>query len=469
MTGENAASTMYDVRDSNDESRKTKTRSAKRGTMSTYTELKKKIKDKKAVITVVGLGYVGLPIALEFCEKGYTVNGLDNNTERVNKLRKGISYVDDISSGDMRKIILKGNFVATTDNKVLGTSDVIIICVPTPLQKITEPDISYIVHASNMMRSYMRPGQLIIVESTTYPGTTREVILPELEKSGYKMDQDFYLGFSPERIDPGNPKYSLTNIPKVVGGITEKSTELGKLVYSQIVKKVVGVSSTETAEVSKLLENTFRIVNIGLINEFAMLCNKLGIDVWEVIETAKTKPFGFMPFYPGPGVGGHCIPADPMYLSWKARTIGFKTEMIDLAAEINRMIPAYVVERVCEFLKERKKKFAETKALLIGMAYKRDVNDLRESPALDIFEMLEKKKVTTSYHDPHIPHFNAAGGRKRSRKLTAALVRRQDIVIIVADHSGLDYKMIADNAKIVLDTRNVFEKKKIKGENIIKL
>jgi len=437
--------------------------------MSVYTDLKKKIETKKAVITVVGLGYVGLPIALEFCKKGYTVNGLDKNIRRVKKLRKNTSYIEDVPPEAIRKARGKGQFSVTTDDDILRSSDVIIICVPTPLRKVKEPDISYLLSASRSMKECLRSGQLIIVESTTYPGTTREVILPELEKSGCQLDKDFYLAFSPERIDPGNPRYDLTNIPKVIGGITKKGTELGRLLYSRIIERVIGVSSSEVAEVSKLLENTFRIVNIGLINEFAMLCHKLNIDVWEVIKAAGTKPFGFMPFYPGPGIGGHCIPADPMYLSWKGRTVGFETKMIDLAAQINRMIPMHIVERVAELLKRGKKRFSDARVLIMGAAYKKDVNDLRESPALEIIKGLKKKKINVTYHDTHIPYLDVHGLEMKSRDLTPLFLKKQDMVLIVTDHTGLNYRMIAKNAAMILDTRNVYGRNGIKGSNIIKL
>ncbi len=437
--------------------------------MNVYSELKKKIKNKNAVITVIGLGYVGLPIALEFCRKGYTVNGLDNNPHRIKKLKRKESYINDISSEEVREAYSKGCFSVTADSGVLRSSDVIVMCVPTPLRKIAEPDISYIVLASRSLRKKMRPGQLIVIESTTYPGTTREVILPELEKSGYSLDKDFYLAFSPERIDPGNPKYGLTNIPKVIGGVTPKSTRLGELLYSKIIDRVVGVSGAETAEVTKLLENTFRIVNIALINEFAMLCRKLKIDVWEVIEAARTKPFGFMPFYPGPGIGGHCIPADPMYLSWKARTVGFETKMIDLAARTNRMVPMYVTGQITGSLKAVRKKLGTARVLVIGVTYKKDVNDLRESPALEIIEGLKRKKINVTYHDPLIPYLNVNGIRMRSRRLTPALLKKQDIVLIVTDHSDLDYRMIAANAALAFDARNAFERHGIRGDNIAKL
>ncbi len=435
----------------------------------TYRELRKKIKGRKVTIAVMGLGYVGLPIALEFSKKGFNVIGFDTNRQRIGRLKKKISYINDISSEEIRKVFRRQRFTVTTDVKALSSADVIIVCVPTPLRKIKEPDMRYIVKASRSLRSRIRPGQLIIVESTTYPGTTRDVILPELEKSGHELDGDFFLAFSPERIDPGNEKYVFANIPKVVGGLTERSTKLSEALYGAVVKKVVGVSSAEVAETSKLLENTFRIVNIGLINEFAMLCDKLDIDVWEVIKAAGTKPFGFMTFYPGPGIGGHCIPADPMYLSWKARTVGFRTEMIDLAAQINHMIPGHVVKRAGKLLKKEGKRLKGSKVLIIGVTYKKDVNDLRESPALDIIEGLQKKKAIVEYHDPYIPYLNVPGIKMKSRKLSSGLIGKQDLVLVAADHTGLNYRMIARNARLVFDTRNVFGKKKIKGENIVKL
>ncbi len=438
--------------------------------VSVYLDLKKKIKSRTAVVTVVGLGYVGLPIALEFCKKGFKVNGLDTNANRVKKLKKGISYINDISSEDISRVLRKKKpFYVTMDEKVLDGSDAIIVCVPTPLRKTKEPNISYVISASRTLSRHLRSGQMIILESTTYPGTTREVILPVLEKRGLKADRDFYLAFSPERIDPGNPKYDFTNIPKVIGGFTKYGTELGRLLYSQVIKKVVGVSNPEAAEVTKLLENTFRIVNIGLINEFADLCHRLGIDVWEVIKAAGTKPFGFMPFYPGPGIGGHCIPADPMYLSWKAQTVGFKTKMIDLAAEVNRNVPGNIVKRIGRMLAAGRKKIKDSRIFIIGVTYKRDVNDLRESPALEIIDILQKKKAKVSYHDPYIPRLDLHGLKLRSSGLSSPCLKRQDIVLIVADHSGMDYRMIADNARLILDTRNAFARSNIKGDNIVKL
>ncbi|MBL7072444.1 MAG: nucleotide sugar dehydrogenase [Candidatus Omnitrophica bacterium] len=436
---------------------------------SVYLELKKKIKSKEAVITVVGLGYVGLPIALEFVKKGFTVNGFDLDARRVKKLSRGVSYINDIPSREVAKIKKTGKFHVTKNEKVLSSSDVIIICVPTPLRKVKEPDISFILAASRTLRRNLRGGQIIILESTTYPGTTREVILPSLEKSGLKQDKDFYLAFSPERIDPGNLKYDFTNIPKVIGAFSKRGTELGKLVYSNVIKKVVGVESPEAAEVTKLLENTFRIVNIGLVNEFARLCHKLGIDVWEVIEAAKTKPFGFMPFYPGPGIGGHCIPADPMYLSWKARKVGFETKMIDLAAKVNRDVPAHIVERAGELLKARGKKLKGSKIFVLGVTYKKDVNDLRESPALEVIEALKKKKVELRYYDPYIPYLDTAGIKEKATRLTKTMLKKQDLVLIITDHTDVDYKMISRESDLIFDTRDVMKRNKIESKHVVKL
>ena len=437
--------------------------------MSAYRDLQEKIKSKKAIVTVVGLGYVGLPMALEFCKKGFRVNGLDTSKKRVEGLRKGVSYIEDIPSSAIVATIKKGKFNVTDNMEVMGTSDVIIVCVPTPLDKKHKPDISYILSVSRTLKKHMRPGQLVILESTTYPGTTREVMLPVMEKSGLVLGKDFYLVFSPERIDPGNPKYDFRNIPKVVGGMTPRGTELAKLLYLQVTEKVVGVSSTEAAEVTKLLENTFRIVNIGLINEFAALCDKLKIDVWEVVDAAGTKPFGFMQFYPGPGVGGHCIPADPMYLSWKARKVGFRTQMIDLAAKVNRMAPNYVVERMQKILKAGGKQIKGAKILLLGVAYKKDVNDLRESPALDILQLLKEKKAKWSYYDTFIPYLDIEGLKSKPVKMTKKLLKEQDLVVILTDHSNVDYRFIAANAAKIFDTRNALGKRRIKGEHIVKL
>ncbi|MEA3560784.1 MAG: nucleotide sugar dehydrogenase, partial [Candidatus Omnitrophota bacterium] len=346
--------------------------------------LKEKIKNKTAKIAVIGLGYVGLPIALEFSKAGFTVFGIDTSKKRLKTLLSKRSYIVEISEQEIKGAINRKNFFPRQDYKILKEIDIIIICVPTPLRKTKIPNISYIMKATRTISRYFKKGSLIIVESTTYPGTTRDVILPILSKGGLIEGKDFFLAFSPERIDPGNEKYGLTDIPKVVGGINKKAGELTREVYSKIIKKVIIVSSAEAAEIVKLLENTFRIVNIGLINEFAMLCNKLNINVWEVVEAAKTKPFGFMPFYPGPGIGGHCIPADPLYLSWKARKVGFKTKMIDLASKTNLFMPHYVCQQAEQLLRQKNIGISKARILILGVTYKKDVNDLRESPALDI-------------------------------------------------------------------------------------
>ena len=437
--------------------------------ISAYNMIKKKIRTKEAVIAVVGLGYVGLPIALEFSKKGFEVIGLDNNEKRIKGLKRGVSHINDIDDQEIKQAVDSGGFNVTDNPDVLNKADAVIICVPTPLRKVKDPDISYITMASKTLKKRLRRGQIIVLESTTYPGTTREVILPILEETGLKLDEDFFLAFSPERIDPGNPKYDFTNIPKVIGGITEHGSDLGKILYSSVIKKVVPVTSPEVAEVTKLLENTFRIVNIGLINEFSNLCTKLNIDVWEVIKAAKTKPFGFMPFYPGPGIGGHCIPADPMYLSWKAKRVGFETKMIDLAAKVNRNMPVHVVERVEALLTEKNIKVKGSRIGVIGVSYKKDVNDLRESPSLDIIQHLRKMKALVEYHDPFIPFLDLYGIKDKSSKLTKAFLEKQDLILIVTDHSDIDYSLIVDNAKVIFDTRNVFEEKGIRAENIVKL
>ncbi|MDD5488146.1 MAG: nucleotide sugar dehydrogenase [Candidatus Omnitrophica bacterium] len=434
--------------------------------MSIYKTLKRKIKEKKAVITVAGLGYVGLPIALGFSRKGFMVYGLDTDRARVQQLKKNRSYINDISSSEIAAATTSGMFVPTEDTNALNRADAVIICVPTPLGKTHKPDLSFIIKISKTMKDKIRHGQLVIFESTTYPGTTREVILPILQRSGLKLGDDFFLAFSPERIDPGNPKFNFRNIPKVIGGCTKEGTELGEMLYSNVIKQVVSVSSTDAAEVTKLLENTFRIVNIGLINEFASLCNKLGIDVWEVINAAATKPFGFMPFYPGPGIGGHCIPADPIYLSWKARKVGFETKMIDLAAQVNRNVPKHIVERIEGILG---RSVSGAKIMLLGVAYKKDVNDLRDSPALDIMEILIRKKAEVVYHDPFIPEVSIKGSCRQSVKLDKKTLKAQDMAVVVTDHTDVDYRLVVRDSGIIFDTRNIFARLKIKSDNIVRL
>jgi len=432
-------------------------------------KLKGMISKKKARIAVIGLGYVGLPIVLEFAKKGFFVYGLDSNKKRIDSLKKGISYITDIASSQIRDLIKTDRFIPTTDERIIEDSNIIIVCVPTPLRKRKVPNISYIIKATRSIAKHLCPGQLIILESTTYPGTTRDVMLPILEKKDLKEGKDFFLAFSPERIDPGNKKYTFRNIPKVVGGVSSIAGELTRALYSKVIDNVINVSSAESAEVVKLLENTFRIVNIGLINEFAMLCNKLKIDVWEVVEAAKTKPFGFMPFYPGPGLGGHCIPADPLYLSWKARKVGFKTKMIDLAARTNLFMPHYVVHRTEALLNQSGKEISKSKILILGATYKKDVKDLRESPALDIIELLKSKGAKIAYSDPYVPFISINGINMKDLKITGSMIKEYDLIILVTDHKKFNYKQIAKNAQLVLDTRNAFAKKKLVSGNIVKL
>lgn len=430
--------------------------------------LKSKIVNKEACIGIIGLGYVGLPLAVEFAKSGFSVTGFDTNDKRVSQVNKKSSYILDVSSKDVADLVSAGKLKATGDRKLLNKMDVIIICVPTPLRKTKEPDISFILSATEDIAASLRKGQLIILESTTYPGTTEEVILTKLGADGLKVGKDFFLAFSPERVDPGNPKYKTKDIAKVVGGITATCTELTKSVYSQIIKDVIAVSDTRSAEMVKLLENTFRAVNIGLINELALMCNKMNLDIWEIIEAAKTKPFGFMPFYPGPGLGGHCLPCDPIYLSWKARTHGFEARLIELAAEINSYMPHYVVDRIIAALNENKKALKGSKIFVIGITYKKDINDMREAPSFAIINSLVEKEAKVQYYDPLIPSFEVDGLKLKSVDLTKDSVASSDCVVIVTDHSSMDYKLIADNASIILDTRNAL--RAFKGrKNIVTL
>ena len=430
--------------------------------------LKSKITDKSANIGIIGLGYVGLPLAVEFAKVGFSVTGFDNDSVKVSEINKGTSYIPDVPSKDVKDIVSSGKLSVTSDKSLLNKMDVIIICVPTPLRKTKEPDISFILQAAEDINSNLRKGQLVILESTTYPGTTEEVILPKLGGNGLKVGKDIFIAFSPERVDPGNKKYKTKDIPKVVGGITETCTKLTRLLYGQIIKEVIPVSSTRSAEMVKLLENTYRIVNIGLINELALLCNKMDVDVWEIINAAKTKPFGFMPFYPGPGVGGHCISTDPHYLSWKARTYGFETRFIELAEKINSSMPHYVVDRITDGLNSQKKPLKGSKILIVGITYKKDISDMRESPSLAVINSLIEKEAKVQYHDPLVSNFEIDGLSLNSIDLTKESVSSSDCVVIITDHTVLDYKLIAENANLVLDTRNAL--KAFKGNaKIIKL
>ncbi|MFA5195405.1 MAG: nucleotide sugar dehydrogenase [Bacteroidales bacterium] len=433
--------------------------------MDVYNLLKNKIQTRKAKIGVIGLGYVGLPLAIAFSKKGYLVYGVDTNLKHIERLNKGERYIVDIDPREALSLIRKKRFLPTVDASVLRNCDCIIICVPTPLRKVKMPDVSYVLAASKTIKKYLK-NQLIILESTSYPATTREVVLPSLIETGKQLEKDFFLCFSPERVNPADKNFPLTKIPKVVGGFSEKSTELARILYSKIIKKVFPVSSPEVAEMAKLLENTFRLVNIALANEFAIVCNKLRISVWEVIEAAKTKPFGFMPFYPGPGLGGHCIPIDPLYLSWKAKKLGFKTKMIDLASYINHFMPKYVTERLKKLLYSHNRHLNGAKILIVGAAYKKDVKDLRESPAIEIIETLQAKGVNVSFYDPFLPYLKIHEIDLKRIEISSKSLKTFDCVIIVTDHTKVDYSFIKKHAKLIFDTRNVYKQG---GKNIIRL
>ena len=434
---------------------------------TTIQQLSDRILTKTAKIGVVGLGYVGLPLAVEFGEKGFRVTAMDVDQKRVESLQSGKSYIPDIPTQRLQSVLKTREFQVTSDPGFTKNMDTITICVPTPLRKTKDPDLSYIMAAVEMIRQNLHPGQLIILESTTYPGTTDEIVLPMLEETGLKVGKDFFLAFSPERVDPGNKTYSTHNTPKIIGGITPECTFLAQTLYEQVVTSVVPVSSTKVAETIKLLENTFRSVNIGLVNEMALLCNKLGIDVWEVIDGAATKPFGFLPFYPGPGIGGHCIPIDPFYLSWKARQSGFETRFIDLAGQINSRMPHYIMEKMTEALNDRGKCIRGAKILIVGLAYKPDINDMRESPALDIISLLKRRGAQIDYHDPYIPCLKLDGADLQSQDLTERTIEHQDCVVILTHHTGLDYNKLVKFSRLIMDTRNAL--KGIQGPNIVRL
>ncbi len=422
-----------------------------------FVSLKKKLQQKKASIAVVGLGYVGLPLAHAFAESGYKVTGVDISAARVSDILKGKSYISDLSSSALSREVKAGRLTAKADYDVFSEMDVIIVCVPTPLNRFKDPDISYIVSVTEAISKRMKKAQLVILESTTYPGTTDEVILPALQKSGLKVGKDFFLCFSPERIDPANAQFKTRNIPKVVGGVTPSCGDLGAMLYGAITPRVVKVSSTRTAEMAKLLENTFRIVNIGLINELARAAKNLKVNIWEVIEAAKTKPFGFMPFYPGPGVGGHCIGVDPIYLSWKARSLGSDLNFIELARRINSDMPQHVVSEAVFALNQHSgKAVSRSKVMVLGVSYKKDVSDIRESPALDILVKLHQLGAEISYHDPHVAVLKHESLKLKSSPLTPAVLKRQDLVILATDHSKFDHGMIVGSSRLIYDTRNAF-------------
>ena len=418
-------------------------------------QLREKAKSRTAVIGIVGLGYVGLPLAVEMAEAGYTVMGFDVSKRVVDTINSGKSHVQDIPSERLKKLVDNRKLSATSDLARMSEPDCIVIAVPTPLSKTRDPDVSYIVAATDSVARTLRPGQAIVLESTTYPGTTRELMLPALEKSGLVVGKDFFLAFSPERVDPGNPKYHTRNTPKVLGGITPACTSVVAALYAPSIDTLVEVSSPEAAELVKLLENTFRSVNIGLVNEMAIVCDKLGVDVWEVINAAATKPFGFMKFTPGPGVGGHCIPLDPHYLAWKMRTLNYRTRFIELAGEINAEMPEYWVQKVVDTLNDASKSVRGSTVLILGVAYKKDIDDIRESPALDIIRLLDRMGAKVQYHDPFIPRFKEDGLELVSTPLTAENLRAADCLLLVTDHSQMDYALIAREAKALVDTRHI--------------
>ncbi|MEW6428248.1 MAG: nucleotide sugar dehydrogenase [Thermodesulfobacteriota bacterium] len=422
-------------------------------------QLESSIKNKTFTLGVVGLGYVGLPLALTFLRKGIRVVGFDLDQKKIDKIAQGQSYIKHIRADDLNGFVSEGSFAATADFTRLSEPDAILICVPTPLTKNREPDLKYIEATARSIGAALRPGQLIVLESTTYPGTTVEVVQPILEESGFKAGVDFALAFSPEREDPGNPTFGTANIPKVVGGIDETSTRLAASVYGAALERVVTVSTTQAAELTKLLENIFRSVNIALANELKILCHRMGIDVFEVIKAASTKPFGFMPFYPGPGLGGHCIPIDPFYLTSKAREYDFTTKFIELAGEVNAAMPYYVVERTVDGLNRQGKSIKGASILLLGVAYKKDIDDPRESPSFKLMDLLSSKGARVSYNDPHIPQLWP--GRQysytdRSTPLTADTLRQADCVLIATDHSAYDWEFILEHAQLVIDSRGVY-------------
>jgi UDP-N-acetyl-D-glucosamine dehydrogenase len=413
-----------------------------------------RIRDRSAKVGVVGMGYVGLPLAVEFAKAGFHVVGYDVSERVVASITAGRSHIQDVPSAELAALVRGGKIEATTDEGRLAEVDAVSIAVPTPLSKTRDPEMTYVLAARDAVARNAHAGLLIVLESTTYPGTTRELMQPTMEQLGFTVGQDVFLAFSPERVDPGNPVYTTKNTPKVVGGITASCTELAAELYSACIDTVVRVSSTETAELVKLLENTFRAVNIGMVNEMAIVCDKLGVDVWEVIEAAGTKPFGFMKFTPGPGIGGHCIPLDPHYLAWKMRTLNYKTRFIDLASEINSQMPAFVVEKVVLALNDERKALNGSRVLVVGVAYKRDVDDVRESPALDIMRLLASHGADVAYHDPHIPAVVEDGHEWRSVALTRSELERADAVVIVTDHRAIDYQVLVDQASLIVDTRN---------------
>ena len=440
--------------------------------MSTKETLIRKLKEKNVRIGILGLGYVGLPLAVVFGEAGFHVTGIDTDSRKVDSLNRGISYIPDVKTEAIEKLVRSGALTATTDFSVLREMDAVSICVPTPLRQTGDPDMSFIVSATGELARYMHKGMVVVLESTTYPGTTREVLLPKLgTENGLVVGEDWFLAFSPERVDPGREDWTTINTPKVMGGITEACGEVATAWYEGAIQTVHPVSSAEAAEMAKLLENTFRMINIGLVNELAIMCEHLGVDVWEVIDAAATKPFGFMKFTPGPGLGGHCIPIDPLYLSWKMKSFHYNARFIELASEINTNMPRYVVNRVMEALNDRGKPLKGSKILVLGVAYKPDIDDVRESPALDVIALLKRKGAQVEYHDPYIPHIHheADGWRMDSTPDLMVSVAAADGVVIITDHKVYDYKSIVECAKFVFDSRNATRKFIRDTEKIVRL
>ena len=437
--------------------------------MTAETQLLRKIQDRSAVAAVNGLGYVGLPLAMELCEAGYTVVGYDVSERVCALLMRGESHIQDVPAAQVARHVGAGRFVATTDAGRLAAADTVSIAVPTPLAKTRDPDMSYVLAASDTVARYAHSGMLIVLESTTYPGTTRELLQPRLEARGLTIGSDVFLAFSPERVDPGNPVYHTKNTPKVVGGVSAACTMVATAFYRTTIDTVVPVSSPEAAELVKLLENTFRSVNIGLVNEMAIVCDRLGVDIWEVIEAAATKPFGFMKFTPGPGIGGHCIPLDPHYLAWKMRALNYKTRFIDLASEVNSAMPDFVVEKVAWALNDDGKAVKGANVLVLGVAYKKDIDDMRESPALDVMRRLETRGAHVTYHDPHVPSFREDGHEMHGVALTDAALDAADAVVVITDHAAVDYQRVADRARLIVDSRNVMSRVRPSGARIVTL
>ncbi|MCD6246455.1 nucleotide sugar dehydrogenase [candidate division WOR-3 bacterium] len=426
-------------------------------------DIKRRIDNKELTIGIIGLGYVGLPLAVEFARNDFNVIGIELDKNKVDKINNGVNYIKDVDDDLLKELVKKGKIKATTDYSVLNEIDAVSICVPTPLNKTKEPDISFIVNVRDEIVKYLHKGMLIVLESTTYPGTTDEVLLPVFESTGMKVGKDFYLAFSPERVDPGNPIYQTNNTPKVFGGVTKQCTEIGSYLYGKIIEKIVPVSSTRAAEAVKILENTYRSINIGLANEIAIMCDKLNINVWEVIDAASTKPFGFQAFYPGPGLGGHCIPIDPLYLSWKMKFYNYNAKFITLADEINSNMPKYIVSRIGDILNEKSKSIKDSKILILGVTYKKDIDDLRESPVIDIVSELLYKKANVFYNDPYIKEFYVVKDLSEiskdsvllhSTELTSELLEEMDLIVITTNHSSYNYKFIIEHSDIIFDTRN---------------